>query len=119
MIYYDDGLTQTVLLLWHHIAFDGWSEGVLFNDLAAIFKGDELPQLEINYGDYALWQRQTLAGSALSAELDYWQQKLSGFETLVLPTDIARPAKIDYRGANIAFDLDEKLSELLRQLAKT
>ncbi|NQZ10832.1 MAG: amino acid adenylation domain-containing protein, partial [Algicola sp.] len=119
VIHFDDGQTQTVLLLWHHIAFDGWSEGVLFNDLAAIFAGDELPQLEINYGDYALWQRQMLTGSALSAALDYWQLKLAGYETLALPTDIPRPAKIDYRGANIAFELDEKLSEQLRQLAKT
>ncbi|WP_299497346.1 condensation domain-containing protein, partial [uncultured Shewanella sp.] len=114
-----------LLLMWHHIAFDGWSTSVLFDELAETYAAlneqrlAKLPVLSICYGDYAQWQRAYLQGELLSDELRYWQDTLTGFEPLVLPSDYPRPSEIDYRGANSDFVLNEALSCQLRRFAKT
>ena len=77
-----------------------------------------MPHLSITYGDYALWQREYLSGEAGQEQLAYWRGQLSGYENLTLPTDYERPAKVDYRGADYLFRLDEGLSGQLRELAR-
>ena len=115
---------EYLLLLWHHIVMDGWSLDVFINELGEAYsalktgRAAELPSLSITYGDYALWQRAYLAGEAGKTQLDYWQHQLSGYETLTLPTDFERPARVDYRGGEYAFALNEDLSAQLRALAK-
>ncbi|OYX94161.1 MAG: hypothetical protein B7Y76_10960, partial [Sphingobacteriia bacterium 35-40-5] len=68
--------------------------------------------------DFALWQRSYLSGERLEKQLSYWKDKLNGYETLNLITDYSRPSKIDYRGSDIGFELDEATSNSLKDLAK-
>ncbi|CAG0906259.1 unnamed protein product, partial [Cyprideis torosa] len=117
---------RTVLLVnTHHIASDGWSSEVfekeLFAHYEAYTKGDtdfELPPLEIQYKDYALWQRSYLTGDLLEEQLEYWKDKLSGHQTLEMPTDFPRPAEVDYKGDYQGFVLNKTVSDSLRELAK-
>ncbi|NRD71669.1 amino acid adenylation domain-containing protein [Shewanella sp. VB17] len=122
--HYQTELGQYVLLMWHHIAMDGWSEGIFIRELSEVYQGlsesreINLPALDINYGDYAVWQRDYLQGDVGERQLDYWRMALSGCETLTLPTDRPRPVKIDYRGQDSEFTLDVMLSNKLRMLAR-
>jgi SAM-dependent methyltransferase/acyl carrier protein len=113
----------------HHIAFDGWSTDILFRELQVYYKyhlaqsqGLEtnlnLVDLDIQYKDFALWQRNYLSGDRLDKQLNYWKNKLSGYETLNLITDKPRPSQIDYSGKDLYFELDENISIALRELAK-
>ncbi|WJG11186.1 non-ribosomal peptide synthetase [Aliiglaciecola sp. LCG003] len=113
-----------LLIVWHHIAFDGWSTDIFMQELGDVYQAflrDEtpnLPALDISYADYSAWQRAYLQGDTLDNLLGYWQQQLAGYESLNLPTDRARPAHIDYRGHDHLFSLDNDLSASLRALAK-
>src|SRR5271165_1819759 len=82
----------------HHIVTDGWSIGVLFRELGLLYsafcKGQPspLPELAIQYADYARWQRDWLQGAALERQLEYWKEQLKSAPTLLeLPTDRPRP----------------------------
>ncbi|HET7460811.1 MAG TPA: amino acid adenylation domain-containing protein [Longimicrobium sp.] len=95
-----------LLLTLHHVAADGWSLGVLYGELAALYgayrDGAEspLPDLAVQYADYAAWQRRELRGEALEAVLAYWRGRLAGApELLALPTDHPRPAVRTHHGA--------------------
>ncbi|MDE9443624.1 amino acid adenylation domain-containing protein, partial [Xenorhabdus bovienii] len=114
-----------LLMMWHHIAIDGWSINIFMDELAEIYpallasRDSQLPPLEITYGDYAKWQRDYLQGEVRERQLAYWQQTLAGYEPLSLPTDRSRPAQVDYQGQDFNFALESKLSHQLRALAKT
>ncbi|PHM54491.1 non-ribosomal peptide synthetase [Xenorhabdus sp. KK7.4] len=114
-----------LLLLWHHIAMDGWSTDIFMAELAEVYhalqagRDSQLPELEITYGDYAAWQRDYLLGDVREQQLTYWQQTLAGYESLALPTDHPRPAQVNYQGRDVHFALDAQLSEQLRTLART
>jgi amino acid adenylation domain-containing protein len=88
----------------HHIVFDGWSVGVLAGELSALYeaysKGGSSPlvDLEIQYADYAAWQREMLETGSLTQGLDYWKKQLEGISVLELPADYARPAVQSFRG---------------------
>ncbi|WP_038242481.1 non-ribosomal peptide synthetase, partial [Xenorhabdus szentirmaii] len=79
-----------LLMLWHHIAFDGWSADIFMDELAEIYsalsagRDSQLPALDISYGDYAAWQRDYLQGEVGERQLAYWQQTLAGYEPLAL-----------------------------------
>ncbi|WP_148193603.1 condensation domain-containing protein, partial [Pseudomonas syringae] len=112
---------HVLLLTVHHIVADGWSLGVLTRELTALYQAfsqgqeDPLPALALQYGDYAVWQRNWLDDERLSHQADYWQQTLTGAPVLLtLPTDRPRPAHQDYTGASVALDLDPRLSTDLR-----
>ncbi|HEX6039981.1 non-ribosomal peptide synthetase, partial [Longimicrobium sp.] len=90
----------------HHVISDGWSTGVLWNELSALYgafaagQASPLPELPLQYGDVAVWQREWLRGDVLEAQLGYWRRKLAGAPPLLeLPTDRARPAVQTYAGA--------------------
>ncbi|NDE18830.1 MAG: hypothetical protein EB000_00070 [Alphaproteobacteria bacterium] len=113
----------------HHIAFDGWSTDIFLRELEAYYNyyleesqgletNLELPILSIQYKDFALWQRSYLSGERLDTQLSFWKNKLSGYETLNLITDKPRPSRIEYKGKDIDFELDEDTSIGLRELAK-
>ncbi|WP_122386926.1 non-ribosomal peptide synthetase [Pseudomonas syringae group genomosp. 7] len=112
---------HVLLLTMHHIVADGWSLGVLTRELTALYQAfsqgldDPLPALALQYGDYAVWQRNWLDGERLSHQRDYWQQALAGAPVLLaLPTDRPRPAHQDYSGASVALNLDPRLSADVR-----
>ena len=114
-----------LLLTLHHIVCDGWSMGVLFRELGALYEAAlrggsaELEALPIQYADYALWQRDWMSGEVLEREVSYWREQLGGsLPVLELLGDRARPAVQSHRGAAISFQLSAGLSEGLRGLAR-
>ncbi|WP_299249751.1 non-ribosomal peptide synthetase, partial [uncultured Aquimarina sp.] len=117
---------RNVLILMHHIASDGWSIDVFARELDAYNKayqvGDmdfELPELPIQYSDYAVWEKSALTGTSLSKKLSYWESRLSGYQSLLLPTDYTRPTQLDYKGSSFEFVIPEHLSNQSRELAQT
>ncbi|MES1241756.1 MAG: amino acid adenylation domain-containing protein [Acidobacteriota bacterium] len=108
------------LLNLHHIVGDGWSVEVLVREIVALYQGEPLPGLPVQYGDYALWQRQWLSGDVLQAQIDYWKEALAGAPgVLDLPTDRLRPAVQSYRGANRGLTLPAPLAAALRDLGRS
>ena len=116
---------SVLFLNTHHIASDGWSTGVMLNDLAALYraaldgKPAELPPLEIQYADYAVWQRNWLKGEVLEKQLDYWKSELAGAPPLLaLPSDRQRPSVQTFRGAVHESSLPKNLIDSLRLLGR-
>ena len=110
----------------HHIVSDGWSMDVLFRELSALYaayrEGGEspLPELAVQYADYAVWQREQLEGEVLDRQLSYWTERLAGVpELLELPTDHPRPAVRTYRGAAVAVAFSAELLERLQALGRS
>lgn len=114
-----------ILLTMHHIISDGWSTGILIRELTKFYIAYDnnqqcnLPQLPIQYLDFAVWQRQYLQGEVLQTQLNYWKQKLNGhLPILELPTDRPRPAIQTDRGATQSFTLSASLTAALKNLSQ-
>jgi amino acid adenylation domain-containing protein len=114
-----------LLLTMHHIISDGWSIGILTKELTALYEAftqgqqSPLPDLAIQYADYAVWQREWLQGEVLEKQLSYWRQQLAGAPAaLELPTDKPRPPVQTFRGAYHRVTLPKELSEQLKALAQ-
>ncbi len=113
------------LLTMHHIISDGWSLGLLFQELSALYtdftagRASRLPALPLQYADFAMWQRKYLQGDTLDEQLAYWKQQLDGAPVLNLPTDRPRPMAQTFRGANeglsISYELTQRVKALSRQ----
>jgi acyl transferase domain-containing protein len=115
---------HALLFIMHHIIGDAWSMGVILNDVTAIYgarlKGEEspLPELPIQYRDFARWQREWLQGDALDRQLSYWKKQLDGAPPILdLPVDRPRPSVQSYRGASKPIIFSETLSARLRSLS--
>ncbi|QSQ14838.1 non-ribosomal peptide synthetase [Myxococcus landrumensis] len=115
------------VLVWvvHHIVFDGWSVGLLEKELgeeyAARARGEARGSrvLEVQYADYARWQREWLKGEVLEKQLTWWKRELAGApRVLELPTDRARPVARTYRGALKRVELPEGLEARLRERSR-
>jgi amino acid adenylation domain-containing protein len=113
------------LLTMHHIVSDGWSMDVLVREVAALYQAfcngqaSPLPELEIQYPDFAAWQRQWLEGEALETQLAYWLKQLDGAPAVLeLPTDYPRPAIQSSRGAKYSFCLSKDQSLALKSLSQ-
>ncbi|MGH9970309.1 MAG: FkbM family methyltransferase, partial [Pyrinomonadaceae bacterium] len=116
---------HALLITMHHIVSDGWSMGVLIRELSALYgafalgEEDPLPELSLQYADYALWQRQWIEGEILRQQGEYWQRALEGAPTLLeLPTDHPRPAEQEYAGGWVRVELGEELTRGLNELSK-
>ncbi|WOB66747.1 non-ribosomal peptide synthetase [Microcystis aeruginosa] len=114
-----------LLLAIHHIAADGWSIGVLVDELSVYYRSfctgtkADLPDLSIQYADFALWQRQWLTNEVLDRQLSYWKQQLTGIPLLhQLPTDRPRPAIQSFRGGTERLQLDSQLTQQLKKLSQ-
>lgn len=120
------GKNEHVLLISvHHIIFDGWSMGIFSRELSSLYTAfsqgqpSPLPELPLQYADYALWQRQWLQGEVLEKQLAYWKQQLAGAPpVLTLPADHPHPAIQSFRGAKHSFLLPSSLSEGLKALSR-
>jgi amino acid adenylation domain-containing protein len=114
-----------LLLLTHHVVFDSWSVGIFSQELALVYSAlkegvqPSLPELEIQYADFAVWQRQWLQGSVLEEQLDFWVQKLkTAPAVLQLPTDRPRPAVQTFRGKIEGIKLSLELTRALREMCR-
>ena len=116
---------HVVLLTMHHIIGDEWSSNVMTQEIAILYNAfsagtpSPLPDLPIQYADFAAWQRSWLQGEVLAAQLAYWKEQLGGSPPLLhLPTDRPRPAVQTYRGAYQSFELPVSLSKALAALSR-
>ncbi len=115
-----DHQEHLLLLVMHHIASDGWSIGILWQQLATVYEAfsnklpNPLPKLPIQYADFAVWQHQWLSGQVLNQQLDYWKAQLAGANTVLeLPSDKPRPPVQTYRGAMQSLILPQILATSL------
>ncbi len=116
---------HVLLCTMHHIISDGWSMGVLIRELTSLYEaystGQEshLPDLEIQYADFAHWQREWLQGEVLDQQLSYWKEQLADVPAVLeLPTDYPRPAVQTFRGAHQSLTLSEKVSVQLKEVSQ-
>jgi amino acid adenylation domain-containing protein len=114
-----------LLFTMHHIISDGWSMGVLVNEMAALYRSyidaqpSPLTELPVQYADFAEWQREWLTKENLERQLQYWKQQLgSELPVLELPTDSVRPPRQSFRGAVRRFALSEELSAAIKSLGR-
>ncbi|HYW09135.1 MAG TPA: amino acid adenylation domain-containing protein, partial [Longimicrobium sp.] len=119
------GDEHVLLVSMHHIVSDAWSTGVLIRELNVLYEAfrrgdpDPLPELPVQYADYAVWQRRWIDGEVLEAQEAYWRETLRGApDALSLPTDHARPEQPDFAGATVEVVLDEALTAGLRTLGR-
>ncbi|MFD0635612.1 condensation domain-containing protein [Catenulispora yoronensis] len=119
----DEGL---LLIVLHHTVCDGWSADLLVRDLAELYRAEvrgvaaELPELPIQYADFAVWQRETLADSGLDEQLAYWKRALAGVpRVLDLPTDHPRPPEQDFGGAMASREIGPELAATLVDAARS
>ncbi|MCS7475598.1 non-ribosomal peptide synthase/polyketide synthase [Umezawaea endophytica] len=110
---------HVLLLLAHHIITDGWSNGVLTTELNLLYRGGTtLPDLPVQYADFAVWQRERLIGPLLDEQLAHWRDRLAGVPPLELPTDRPRPAVRTNRGAVHTFTVPVEVAGRLKALAQ-
>ena len=115
-------------VLWltiHHIVSDGWSMGVLFREIGALYEAfaknqpSPLADLPIQYADFTLWQREWLQGEVLETQLDYWRKQLAGAPAVLeLPTDKPRPAIQTFNGSYHSLVLPRRLSDSVSALSR-
>ena len=116
---------HVLLLTVHHIAADGWSVNVLVRELNVVYDAflngepSPLPELPVQYADYAQWQRGSLNDPSLDAQLDYWKEQLAGApEVLEVPADHPRPKVRTANGRRSALTLSRDLTDRLRGLSR-
>lgn len=116
---------HVLFLVTHHIASDGWSSGLLLQELIALYKAfamdgsASLAELPIQYADFATWQRQWLQGDVLKSQLSYWKRQLTGAPAVLeLPTDRPRPPVQSFRGTRQSVRLSKELTEALKELSR-
>lgn len=115
---------HVLLITMHHIITDGWSIAIMRHEIQALYsaycagKPSPLPDLNIQYADFAVWQRAHLTGELLEKELNYWRKQLDGISPLQLPTDRPRPNIQTYRGSSVTFSCSQKLTERLKTFSQ-
>ncbi|HEX3556709.1 MAG TPA: amino acid adenylation domain-containing protein [Thermoanaerobaculia bacterium] len=116
---------HVLLLSLHHVVSDGWSMGILVRELTALYgaasqgRPARLPELPVQYADYAAWQRRWLAGEVLEGHLAYWRQALAGVPPLLdLPTDRPRPRVQTFRGDRRTLPFPAELAAAVRELGR-
>jgi amino acid adenylation domain-containing protein len=110
-----------------HIVSDAWSMDILIREVGTLYRAysmggagepSPLPELPIQYADFAVWQRAWLKGEVLEEKIEYWRRQLAGIEDLELPTDRPRPATRTFRGGIRHFVVDGELTRRLRVLSQ-
>ncbi|HVR95833.1 MAG TPA: amino acid adenylation domain-containing protein, partial [Thermoanaerobaculia bacterium] len=115
-----------LLCSMHHIVSDGWSMGVMVREVAELYgaalagRPPALPQLAVQYADYALWQRRWMSREVLDRELDYWREQLAGAPgELAVPGDRSRPQVASRRGGRVPFAFEAHGSDVLRRVGRS
>jgi amino acid adenylation domain-containing protein len=111
------------IIATHHIVSDAWSMGILTRELWSVYETDAagkpspLSELQVQYGDFAVWQRGWLQGEVLQSQLLYWKEQLKDHPVLNLPTDRPRPPRQSFRGARMSINLPEALTTAINDLS--
>ncbi|KAF9945119.1 hypothetical protein BGZ72_001645 [Mortierella alpina] len=116
---------HVLLISQHHIVSDGWSFGIMLSELNALYTSfkdgqpSPLPPLEIQYPDFAAWQRKWLSGDRVKLQSEYWRTTLSGAPVLLdLPTDRPRPPQQSFKGGHVSIELGLHITKALKQLSQ-
>ena len=124
-VLFRSGVEHVALLTMHHVVGDAWSTGVLIRELSVLYEAfrrgeaSPLPELAIQYGDFAEWQRGWLQGEVLEAQLRFWASRLAETESRAsLPLDRPRTPQLGRRGAQRPFFLESETSETLEEVAR-
>ncbi|WP_116248108.1 non-ribosomal peptide synthetase [Nocardiopsis sp. FIRDI 009] len=116
---------HVLLLSLHHIATDGWSTSIVTRELVELYGaersggGADLPELPVQYADYAVWQRGRMTGGRADEQLAYWRDRLTDLPVLDLPTDRPRPGTPTHAGTTLDRVLPARLRDDLNRLART
>ncbi|MEH2147960.1 amino acid adenylation domain-containing protein [Nostoc sp.] len=117
--------SHVLVLIMHHIITDGWSMGIFIQELSNLYRGftlsspSLLPELPIQYADFAVWQRRWLTEAIQKQQLNYWKQQLADAPPLLeLPTDKPRPAIQTFCGATQKFQIDQNLSKQIKTFSQ-
>ncbi len=117
---------HALIITWHHIVFDGWAAAIFAKELTVLYAAFQsgqpspLPDLQIQYADYASWQHGKCTEAVMSAQLSFWRERLGGDRApLPIPADHPRPARQSHRGGMRMRDLPATLAARLRDLART
>ncbi|MDR5873398.1 condensation domain-containing protein [Halomonas sp. CUBES01] len=115
---------HALVLVIHHIVFDGWSTSVFIREFATLYgellegKESELPELGIQYVDYAAWHEKALSGAAFEQSATFWRRYLRNAPPLSsLPADFSRPSQVSHAGSALSMTLSPDLSQALNKLA--
>jgi len=115
--------SHVLVVMMHHVISDGWSIGVMGRELSHIYNAlksgseNDLPELSIQYADFAVWQRQWLSGKVLRQQLKYWKHQLDGVpQILQLPLDYSRPIKSTFKGASINKTISKYLNSKIKKV---
>jgi amino acid adenylation domain-containing protein len=109
----------------HHIVSDGWSQSLMSEEISQLYEAyvrneaATLPQLVIQYADYAVWQRELFSSKTIEHQMDYWRKQLAGLSALELPTDYPRPVLKSYRGGSEKLLLSNELTDKLKALGRS
>jgi non-ribosomal peptide synthetase component F/NAD(P)-dependent dehydrogenase (short-subunit alcohol dehydrogenase family)/acyl carrier protein len=115
---------HVILYTLNHIAADGWSIGVLNREIEALYQAfsrgerSPLPELPVQYADFAVWQRGWLHGEMLTSQLDYWRTQLAGLTPLALLTDFPRPAIQTFRGGQSGITIPANITAGLKGVSQ-
>src|SRR6185369_13868260 len=116
---------HVLVLTEHHLVHDGWTQGVLLGEFLTLYAALEagkispLPDLPVQYADFAVWQRSCWQGELVEAQLSYWKNQLAGAPALLeMPTDRPRPPVQSFRGAEQRMHISSELAESLRALSR-
>jgi amino acid adenylation domain-containing protein len=114
-----DAEEHVLALAMHHIVSDGWSMDLFFRELSCLYRAADLPELPVQYADFAVWQRERLSGDTLAGLLAYWKEQLADAPAqLGLATDRPRPPLPSFRGGQEAAALPAETARALRELAR-
>ena len=123
-LYRLDASDYMFALTLHHLVCDGWSMGVFATELSCLYwsfvlgRLSPLPELEIQFGDFAVWQRKALSDQLLAPQLEYWTAQLKDLPALNLPTDRPRPPQFTYQGSRVPIRIANPLFASLVSLAE-
>ena len=115
---------HVLMVVLHHIVSDGWSMDIMVREIARLYeaavKKEEagLPELKVQYADYAVWQREWLTGEVLERQIGYWRKQLESVPVLEMPTDYARGAVENQEGAVLGWGVEEELGQQLKELSR-
>jgi len=117
---------HVLAITMHHIVSDGWTGGIFFRELGELYgahsRGEAapLPELTVQYADYAIWQREWIQGTVLEKELEFWRKQLERAPSAIaLPTDRTRPEAMKYQGSHRSIAMSAKLTTQLKAFCQT